>query len=71
MTKTNNTHPNTTTTTPHEASWLVVSFARRDGRFIVEGTLGCPVCHRQYPIRDGVARLWEALEPYAKHKLGR
>lgn len=38
----------------HEDSWLVASFARMEGRLVVEGTLGCPVCGEQYPIRDGI-----------------
>lgn len=40
----------------HADSWLVASIASRDGRFIVEGTLGCPICFREYPIVAGVAR---------------
>jgi uncharacterized protein YbaR (Trm112 family) len=39
----------------HEETWLVAAVMRMDGRHIVEGTLGCPVCRREYPIRDGVA----------------
>ena len=33
--------------------------ARMAGRSIVEGVLGCPVCHVEYAIRDGVARFAE------------
>ena len=40
---------------PHEDTWLVAAVTRMDGRHIAEGKLGCPVCHREYPIRDGVA----------------
>lgn len=42
---------------PHEDSWLVASADRMDGRRIVEGTLGCPVCRARYAVRDGVAWL--------------
>ena len=42
-------------TAPHEDSWLVASITRRDDRFLVEATLGCPICQRQYPITRGVA----------------
>jgi len=42
-------------TRPHEESWLVAAADRMEGRSIVQGTLGCPVCGAQYPIRDGVA----------------
>jgi hypothetical protein len=40
--------------TPHEESWLVAAATRMAFRHIVEGTLGCPVCHAQYPIHRGV-----------------
>ena len=39
----------------HEETWLVASFAKIEGRFIIEGRLGCPVCSAMYEIRDGVA----------------
>ena len=38
---------------PHEESWLVASADRAHDRHIIEGMLGCPVCHAEYPIRDG------------------
>jgi uncharacterized protein YbaR (Trm112 family) len=40
--------------TPHEESWLVAAATRTAFRHIVDGTLGCPVCHAHYPIRRGV-----------------
>jgi uncharacterized protein YbaR (Trm112 family) len=40
--------------TPHEDSWLVAAVSRMEGRHIVDGVLGCPVCRREYPVRDGV-----------------
>jgi uncharacterized protein YbaR (Trm112 family) len=39
---------------PHEESWLVASATRMEFRHIVEGTLGCPVCHAEYPVARGV-----------------
>ena len=39
----------------HEETWLVAAFTRMDGRFIVEGKLGCPICNASYDIVDGVA----------------
>ena len=39
---------------PHEESWLVAAAQRMDARHIVEGTLGCPICSAEYPVRDGV-----------------
>ncbi|MDQ3083041.1 MAG: hypothetical protein M3R07_12615 [Gemmatimonadota bacterium] len=40
----------------HEDSWLVAAFTKMDGRFVIEGKLGCPVCSASYPVVDGVAR---------------
>jgi hypothetical protein len=40
---------------PHEDTWLVAAVTRMDGRHIMDGTLGCPACRRQYPIANGVA----------------
>ncbi len=40
----------------HEDTWLVASIERSEERDIREGTLGCPVCLAEYPIRDGVVR---------------
>jgi hypothetical protein len=37
----------------HDDTWLVASVTRFDGRDIVDGVLGCPVCHRQYAVRRG------------------
>lgn len=41
--------------TPHEETWLVAAASQMDGRHIVEGTLGCPICRREYAIRRGTA----------------
>jgi hypothetical protein len=46
--------------TPHEETWLVAAAARMDGRHIVEGRLGCPICRREYAIRHGTA--WFSAE---------
>jgi uncharacterized protein YbaR (Trm112 family) len=39
---------------PHDQTWLVASADRTEGRDIIEGTLGCPICRAEYPIREGV-----------------
>ena len=39
----------------HEESWLVAAADMVDGRHIMHGLLGCPVCHARYPIERGVA----------------
>jgi uncharacterized protein YbaR (Trm112 family) len=40
---------------PHAESMLVLTAERWDGRRVMEGKLGCPVCREEYAIRDGVA----------------
>jgi uncharacterized protein YbaR (Trm112 family) len=39
----------------HDESTLVASIDRLDGRYIAEGSLGCPVCRARYPIGGFVA----------------
>ena len=38
----------------HEETWLVASIEKALDRDIVTGTLGCPICLAEYPIRDGI-----------------
>jgi uncharacterized protein YbaR (Trm112 family) len=45
----------------HPETWLVAAIQERDERIVLEGTLGCPVCHRQYPISRGIA--WYGRDP--------
>ena len=40
----------------HEESWLVLASRRIDGRDVMDGVLGCPVCEAEYPIVDGTVR---------------
>jgi uncharacterized protein YbaR (Trm112 family) len=39
----------------HEDGWLVAAATRTVDRQILEGTLGCPVCGAEYPVREGAA----------------
>jgi len=39
----------------HDETWLVAAANRMEGRHLTEGVLGCPVCHREYLVRDGSA----------------
>jgi hypothetical protein len=39
----------------HQDSWLVASFRNVTNRFVIEGTLGCPICAAEYEIANGVA----------------
>ena len=41
----------------HEETWLVAAFTKMDGRFVIEGKLGCPVCSSSYVISNGIADL--------------
>jgi uncharacterized protein YbaR (Trm112 family) len=47
----------------HEETWLVASIYRADNRDIRVGTLGCPICTAEYPIRDGVVVFDDAVLP--------
>jgi len=41
----------------HEETWMVAAFNKMNGRFVVSGKLGCPVCHANYAIEDGIPDL--------------
>jgi len=47
----------------HEETWLVAAFSRMNGRFVMEGKLGCPVCNASYEVTDGIARFAEFTAP--------
>ncbi|HEY3115028.1 MAG TPA: hypothetical protein VGJ62_15210 [Gemmatimonadaceae bacterium] len=54
----------------HEETWLVASLKAISNRFVLDGTLGCPVCHAEYRIKKGIADFTqtgelvrESLEP--------
>ncbi|HUX32669.1 MAG TPA: hypothetical protein VMV51_02255 [Gemmatimonadaceae bacterium] len=42
---------------PHEDAWLVLGADRMDGRNVMDGVLGCPVCDARFPIANGIADL--------------
>jgi uncharacterized protein YbaR (Trm112 family) len=46
-----------------EQSYLVLAPDEVDGRRIVKGSLGCPLCKREYVIADGVVRFAAAAGP--------
>ncbi len=52
---------------PHEESWVVAAATRMEHRHIVHGTLGCPVCSAEYPIRDGVVDFRRSATRHAVH----
>jgi len=39
---------------PHEDTWLVASLKAISNRFVIDGILGCPVCHAEYGVRHGI-----------------
>ena len=41
----------------HESSPLVTVAHARNGDRLIEGTLGCPICGAEYPLKEGVALL--------------
>ena len=41
----------------HERSYCVVVPDEMVGRLIRTGVIGCPICKREFPIEDGVARM--------------
>jgi hypothetical protein len=41
----------------HEETWLVAAFNEMRDRFVVEATLGCPVCSATFKVKSGVADL--------------
>jgi uncharacterized protein YbaR (Trm112 family) len=42
-------------TSEHDDTWLVASTKSMQGRHIMDGELGCPLCRAHYPIRSGIA----------------
>lgn len=55
---------------PHEEQFLVLLPDQMQGRSVRSGQLGCPVCHREYRIVDGEARLGEFAAPDAREASG-
>lgn len=41
----------------HDETWMVAAFTKMEGRFVIEGKLGCPVCSSSYSIVNGTADL--------------
>ena len=39
---------------PHREEFLVLSTGEMSGRMVRSGLVGCPVCHREYEIADGI-----------------
>lgn len=39
---------------PHREEYLVLSTSEMNGRMVWRGLVGCPVCHQEYEIVDGI-----------------
>ena len=50
----------------HEETWLVAAFTKMNGRFVVEGSLGCPICEATYLISNGIADFTGESPPRAR-----
>jgi uncharacterized protein YbaR (Trm112 family) len=48
---------------PHAPGPLVAAADRRRDRALLDGTLGCPLCRRDFPVRDGIARFGDEPAP--------
>jgi uncharacterized protein YbaR (Trm112 family) len=44
---------------PHEDTWLVAQMDRVQARQIMTGTIGCPICSAEYPVREGIVYFTE------------
>jgi len=44
----------------HEESFVVCVSYAAEGRHVVRGIVGCPHCHAEFPIRDGILDLRDA-----------
>lgn len=54
----------------HEESYLVLLPSAMNGREVVSGELGCPVCGRVFRVSDGIADLRIAAPVAGEHSAG-
>ncbi len=54
----------------HDETWLVASIDEAADRDIVRGTLGCPICLAEYPIREGIVLFDDATAPAVPPRAG-
>ena len=48
---------------PHDPTWLVLAVDAMEDRDVTRGVLGCPACHAEYPIVDGIVRFGQVAKP--------
>jgi uncharacterized protein YbaR (Trm112 family) len=56
---------------PHEENFCVVAPEEMVGRMILRGVIGCPVCRKEYPIRDGVVLFSAPPRPVPESTISR
>ena len=54
----------------HEETFCVIAAEEIVERSVVRGTVGCPICHAEYPIRDGVVALFPPGTPVPDQPAG-
>ncbi len=55
---------------PHREEMLVLSTGEIRDRMVFSGLVGCPVCHKEYPISRGVVNFRRSKERVAKESSG-
>src|SRR5438094_1656639 len=55
---------------PHREEMLVLSTGEVKDRMVRSGILGCPVCHKEYPISRGIVNFRRSRERISKESSG-
>src|SRR5437870_10953705 len=55
---------------PHREEMLVLSTGEMKDRMVRSGILGCPVCHKEYPISRGIVNFRRSKERVSKESSG-
>src|SRR5258705_13594251 len=55
---------------PHREEMLVLSAGEVKDRMVRSGLIGCPVCHKEYPIVRGIVNFRRSQERLAKDSSG-
>src|SRR2546421_10831159 len=55
---------------PHREETLVLSTGEMRDRMVRSGLVGCPVCHKEYPISRGIVNFRRSKERVSKESSG-
>src|SRR3989442_6522124 len=55
---------------PHREEMLVLSTGEIKDRMVRSGLVGCPVCHKEYPISRGIVNFRRSQERVSKESSG-